>query len=110
MSGFRSGHTGEDRRAGTGTERRESLGKRGGSEWSWIGAAGAVGPEAWEGKNTYKFIYVSRVCVGFWAGLRGEVGATDRGWYVRSISECKKSGTAGTEDWNQTYAECTRPT
>ena len=90
--------------------RREYLGERGGTEWSWIEPAGAVGRAAWEGKNIHKNIYVSWVCVGVRVVLRGEVGVTDRRWYVRSVSERTTSGTVGTGDWNPPCTECPRPT
>ena len=57
------------------------MGKRFGPERLWFGAASAAGPAAHEGENIYKTIYISPVCVGVKAVLRGEVGATDRGWY-----------------------------
>ena len=42
------GRTDGTRRAGTGTRRRELLGKRGGPEQVWIGTSVAARPAAWE--------------------------------------------------------------
>ena len=75
------GRTGGTQGEGTVTGRQELLVKWGSPERSWIGAASAAGPAAHEGENIYKTIYISPVCVGVKAVLRGEVGATDRGWY-----------------------------
>ena len=47
-----------------GTGRRESLGKQGRPERSWIRTSSAAGPAEREDKNINKKVYVIWVCVG----------------------------------------------
>ena len=104
------GRTDRTRRAGTGTVRRELLGERAGQNGRGLGRPAQWGRRHGRMKISKKTINVSWVCVGVQEFLRGEVGSTYRGWYVRSVSECTTSGMAGTGYWNPHYTECPRPT
>ena len=53
----RGGRTGGTRRAGTGSDQRESLGDRGGPERGSRRTAGTAGPAPWDGENIYKHVH-----------------------------------------------------